>query len=312
MPSATLITSDSGFRYACIAAGLSFIIIKFIASYNWILGDMKVLAKGFDRVAVQEHWDSAYGLVFKYKGYFNADRIHTTDVRALNCFLTHSEDFSKWDQSCRNLARALGNSLLVINGVDHRRQATAYESIILHDNGLNQMTLDVIGMARFSYDIDALGIHGSRSELNRAFQRPTGSTAGRGFPFIVIAKTYFPILKFIPDQMSNRSLWAQAIMRRVGMQLLAEKKAKLLSDGGAKGSVERKDVVGRDLLTLLIKANMAADVPDNQRLTDEEVLSQIPTFFIAGHDTTSTATTWCLFALAQHPSIEDKLHEELE
>ncbi|KAI0640505.1 cytochrome P450 [Trametes meyenii] len=366
MSSAALATSDSSFRYACIAAGLSFIIIKLIVSYlsylrsplrdlpgpkasvwNWIFGDMKLLAKEFDRVAVQERWDSAYGHVFKYKGYFNADRIHTTDARALNYFLTRSEDFSKSDQSRRNLARALGNGLLVVNGEDHRRQRRIMnpafgpaqireltsifvdKSIILRDkwaamitqsgsaaridvlSGLNQMTLDVIGMAGFSYDIDALGVHGSQSELNRAFQRPAGSTAGHGFPFIVIAKTYFPILKFIPDRMSNRSSRAQAIMRRVGMQLLAEKKAELLSDGGAKGGVERKDVVGRDLLTLLIKANMAADVPDNQRLTDEEVLGQIPTFFVAGHDTTSTATTWCLFALAQHPSIQAKLREEL-
>ncbi|KAI0640363.1 cytochrome P450 [Trametes meyenii] len=295
--------------------------------WNWIFGDMKILAKEFDHIA--------------YKGYFNADRIHTTDAQALNYFLTRSEDFSKLDQSRRNLARTLRNGLLVVNGAfpsnHHRtlrldlpiRELTSIfvdKSIILRDkwattiaqsgsaaridvlSGLNQMMLNVIGMTRFSYGIYALGVHGSQSELNRALQRPASSTAGQGFPFIVIAKTYFPILKFIPDRMSNRSSHVQAIMRRVGMQLLA-KKAELLSDGGAKGGIERRDVVGCDLLTLLIKANMAADVPDNQRLTDEEVLGR--SFFVADHDTTSTATTWYLFALAQHRSIQAKLHEKL-
>lgn len=32
---------------------------------------------------------------------------------------------------------------------------------------------------------------------------------------------------------------------------------------------------------------------------------------MAGHETTSTETMWCLFALAQRPHIQDKLREEL-
>lgn len=34
-------------------------------------------------------------------------------------------------------------------------------------------------------------------------------------------------------------------------------------------------------------------------------------FIIAGHETTSTATTWCLFALTQAPGVQRKLREEL-
>ncbi|PSS34177.1 hypothetical protein PHLCEN_2v1794 [Hermanssonia centrifuga] len=99
-------------------------------------------------------------------------------------------------------------------------------------------------------------------------------------------------------------------MRRIGLQLIAEKKAAILADSrekssAAKDGVERKDVHGRDLLTLLIKANMASDIPESQRLTDDEVLA------LAGHETTSSATTWCLFSLAEHPDIQRKLREEL-
>ncbi len=68
-------------------------------------------------------------------------------------------------------------------------------------------------------------------------------------------------------------------MRRIGLQLIAEKKAAILADSrekssAAKDGVERKDVHGRDLLTLLIKANMASDIPESQRLTDDEVLAR--------------------------------------
>ena len=38
--------------------------------------------------------------------------------------------------------------------------------------------------------------------------------------------------------------------------------------------MEKQTFEGRDLLSLLIKANMAADVPDSARMTDEEILAR--------------------------------------
>ena len=37
----------------------------------------------------------------------------------------------------------------------------------------------------------------------------------------------------------------------------------------------------------------------------------MPTFLIAGHETTSTSTTWCLFALCKDRSIQTALRAEL-
>lgn len=37
----------------------------------------------------------------------------------------------------------------------------------------------------------------------------------------------------------------------------------------------------------------------------------MPTFLVAGHDTTSVGTTWALYALTQHKSVQNKLREEL-
>jgi cytochrome P450 len=46
-------------------------------------------------------------------------------------------------------------------------------------------------------------------------------------------------------------------------------------------------------------------------MTDDDVLAQVPTFLVAGHETTSTATTWALFALTQCPEAQVKLRNEL-
>ncbi|EKM59825.1 uncharacterized protein PHACADRAFT_250552 [Phanerochaete carnosa HHB-10118-sp] len=56
---------------------------------------------------------------------------------------------------------------------------------------------------------------------------------------------------------------------------------------------------------------MATDIPEDQRLTDDEVLAQVPTFIVAGHETTSTATTWALFSLSQQLDMQRKLRAEL-
>ena len=74
------------------------------------------------------------------------------------------------------------------------------------------------------------------------------------------------------------------------------------------GAIERQDVGGHDLLSLLIKANIAADMPESMRMSDSEILSrehiasfpnlvfrfgvmimtyilEVPTFLLAGHET---------------------------
>ena len=64
-------------------------------------------------------------------------------------------------------------------------------------------------------------------------------------------------------------------MKRIGKQLIAEKKAAIMTESREKGrGVEKKDVSGRDLLTVLIKANMATDIHESQKLTDDEVLAR--------------------------------------
>ena len=68
---------------------------------------------------------------------------------------------------------------------------------------------------------------------------------------------------------------AKAVSGRIGMQLIQEKKRALKAHADAeKRGVKRDDLQGRDLISLLIKANMATDIPESQRLSDEYVLAR--------------------------------------
>jgi len=70
-------------------------------------------------------------------------------------------------------------------------------------------------------------------------------------------------------------------MARIGSQLLRDSKASIEASTEKGGSVEKSSWQAHDLLSLLVRANMATDLPDSQRLTDADVLSRMYLIFPA-------------------------------
>lgn len=56
---------------------------------------------------------------------------------------------------------------------------------------------------------------------------------------------------------------------------------------------------------------MADDLPQDQRVSDEDILNNINTFLFAGSDTSSLTLTWTLLLLAENPAFQDRLRSEL-
>ncbi|KAI0701860.1 cytochrome P450 [Cytidiella melzeri] len=305
-------------------------------------GQVQVIFKNDNSVS-QEQWVDQYGPTIAYQGLLGVNHLWTMDTRALNHVLTHYYTYQRPEQGRYHLSRVVGPGVLVTEQDQHRNQRRALnpafgpaqvrelteifveKSQLLRDrwlaeitnsstdvahvdalSWLSKATLDIIGLAGFNYTFDAL--RGEKNELNDAFN--TVLSAQSKPPVLTILQGYMPFLRVFKTRRDRLSAEAQMTLRRIGLQLIAEKKASILAATG-QNNIEKKDVLGRDLLTLLIKANMASDVPENQRLTDDEVLAQVPTFIVAGHETTSTATMWTLFSLTQHPDVQRKLRNEL-
>lgn len=76
-------------------------------------------------------------------------------------------------------------------------------------------------------------------------------------------------------------------MRRIGLQLVREKQQAVLDEKASHGGTALEKGKDKDLLSLLIKANMDTDLPPEQQLTVEQILNQIPTFLVAGEHLTS-------------------------
>ncbi|KAG8743097.1 hypothetical protein FRC10_000397 [Ceratobasidium sp. 414] len=168
---------------------------------------------------------------------------------------------------------------------------------------IGHATLDIIGVAGFDYHFNSLD-NDDKDELSAAFRK--GFQSGQSISAFTILQRFVPILQYlIPDERTRAQAEASAIMRRIGLKLIADKRASLAHELKTGSTAQ-----GRDLLTLLIKSNMAYE-NEGQRMTDDEVLAQISTFLLAGHETTGTSTTWALYALARHPDAQRRLRKEL-
>jgi len=70
---------------------------------------------------------------------------------------------------------------------------------------------------------------------------------------------------------------ARRTMDRIGKQLLSESKAFLKATG------EKADTIDtRDLLSLLLRSNMNTDIPENQRMSDEDVIARMVFSYFQG------------------------------
>ncbi|KAG8928188.1 hypothetical protein FRC02_007264 [Tulasnella sp. 418] len=295
---------------------------------------------------VHEEWAAKYGPTFTYRGFLSARRFFTMDPRAVNHVLTHSIDYPKPEALRTNLSQFFGKGLLFAEGEDHRRQRRIMnptfgplqikplipiffnKSHELRDIWLSQVadsnggiidifpwvtkaTLDIIGLAGFDYNFDSLA-NGEKNELVKAFNTLFGTAENPSIWGFLQAR--IPVVRLIPTKRTRDIAAAREVLNRVGTKLINDKRAAVLAEmSHSSGEIERKNIAGKDLLSVLIKSNMATDVKASSRMDDVEVLAQISTMLIAGHETTSTSVVWLLheLALEKNHHIQEKLREEL-
>ncbi|KAH0835841.1 cytochrome P450 [Lanmaoa asiatica] len=307
---------------------------------SWIYGNQLDIYKA-ECFVVYEEWVKQYGSTLTFKGFFCSNRLFTMDTRAVNHIFTYSNDYQKTFLLRHGLGQFLGKGGLFLHvvfnpgfGPAQIRELTGvflekavrlrdiWSSEIAKDPAgtttgvrlnvmpwFSRVTLDIIGLAGFNYNFDSLNVNEKPNELSEAFQ--TMDKAGKTLGILPALQAWFPPFRLIPSDRTRSVKVAQNTTRRIGEELLSDAKAVARANATEKGDIEKNSLRGRDLLSLLVKANIATDIPESQRLSDEDVLAQVPTFLSAGHETTGMATTWALHAMTTAPEIQTKLREEL-
>ncbi|PBK83174.1 cytochrome P450 monooxygenase [Armillaria gallica] len=301
-----------------------------------ILGNLReVLASRSNTGAVHERWLQQYGPTLSYRGTFATRCLLTTDTKAIAHVLFNAYDYPKPDVARKVLGEVTGEGLLTVEGSKHKQQrkimnpAFSHASIgefhevfldkaiqlqqiwtteCLKSSGraridtvpwLTRLTLDVIARTGFNHKIDSLNINDTQNEVHQTLVELL-RVSNESRPMRILCAR-FPVLRWIPNQYKARLQATQDTLARLGRQLLAEAKVA--------GDAEKGD--NKDLFSLLVRANASPDVPIDQRMNEADVLTQVPTFLLAGHETTSTAVTWTIYYLCRYLNVQTKLRQEL-
>ncbi|KAI8610339.1 cytochrome P450 [Chytriomyces sp. MP71] len=281
-----------------------------------------------------------FGPIVRFHSTFNVPRVIVASPSGIRHVLgTHAHLFTKDSKFVNTLSGILGVGLLTSNGAVHKRQRAILQPVfkvttvnkllpiftecahktreawlqrISNENQpattldvsaeLSKTTLDAIGLAGFGYSFNSIAEGESASPLFASFRTMLGLFS----PWTFLKYYYLPFLKYVVPaerEFYNRHMEGRRVLQQTCSRIVEEKKADVIA-GLDTGSVSS------DLLRVLVEANLAAD--ENERLSNKELMAQVNTFLLAGHETTSHALTWALDHLATRPDLQHKLRTEIK
>ncbi|KAH0589212.1 hypothetical protein H2248_004975 [Termitomyces sp. 'cryptogamus'] len=162
--------------------------------------------------------------------------------------------------------------------------------------------MDSIGEAAFDYQFGALSQ--SDNQFMKAYFGLMSDTLGSPPKSSIFMQTILPVwvLQLMSKVSRRRSLvharHTAKLANEVARALVKSKTGALLQGRNNK-----------DILSLLVKANASED--EATKLTEEEMLAQMRTILLAGHETSATSLCWVLLELARHPELQDRLRAEI-
>ncbi|KAI8370151.1 cytochrome P450 [Choanephora cucurbitarum] len=161
---------------------------------------------------------------------------------------------------------------------------------------LKNFTLDALGLAAFDFDFKAL--LGDPDGWTKTYDTIMKSLFN---PWVFLFSNIDFILQaIIPSRRQSTAAVIKFNKMLIGM---AERRRQEIQRGEKKSVPDSE----KDLLTLLIEA----DLEEGNTATNDELRENIALFFLAGHDTTGNALSFCLYNLAKNKHVQDKLREEI-
>ncbi|KZV64465.1 cytochrome P450 [Peniophora sp. CONT] len=292
---------------------------------------------------VEFPWLNEFGGAWKLYGPLGEERLALADPKALQYVLqTSGYRFPKSPDTRASVRMILGEGIAWVHGDQHQRHrkimnpafsvpqlksfmplflrhanklvqkwkdqeispATGNDPVINIHPWLSRTTLDVIGEAGFGYQFGALDDTKSQHELSGVYDNlfvdSTLYPHRWDIVFRAIWKYFSPsvlyFLRYLPSREYQRFRSYQDFMRVFGRKLISQ--AQVDTKGTAK-----------DVMSVLMRANEAEEAA--LKLSEGEVIDQISTILLAGHDTTANSLTWWLYELARHPEWQERVRDEI-
>ncbi|KII84091.1 hypothetical protein PLICRDRAFT_179772 [Plicaturopsis crispa FD-325 SS-3] len=311
---------------------------KSIASWIW---GHELLAHVHEPNHMYTTWVKAYGSAVRIKAaLFHPDILLVTDHAAVHHVLGDVKDYIKSPGVVPHVASMLGKGLPWAEGAEHRFQRRILSPAFTPDSvkGMadaifecaeniehrltgqvphgpdgtvvdmteycSSVTLDVIGRVGFGHDFGASAgpvLSPSATDARAIFDAWKGHIQ-QSFTFLAFLGPL--ILRAFP-KITSTYLFMPAQGKS---KLLVKKLARRFVDAAEQGADVEK---GKDILSILLRAGKDGQGKDAEKLTDEQILDNINTFTIVGHDTTASVLDFTFLELARHPEMQRKLREEI-
>lgn len=231
------------------------------------------------------------------------DHFHTVLVEKADQF----HKAGSYKDTKRGLARILGNGLVTSDGDYWRRQRKLIQPAF-HARRIEAYAEEMVRLTQHMLqgwqDHKTVEINDAMMRLTLAIVAKTilDTDINADAEKIAEAVTVFQHLAFgvdifplwLPTPSHVKQWQAEKAMNDVVAALITQRR-KSAEDRG-------------DLLSMLLNSVDEA----SQGMTDQQIRDEIVTLFLAGHETTANALSWTWYLLAQHPEVEQKLHEELD
>ncbi len=178
---------------------------------------------------------------------------------------------------------------MMLQPLFHRRVITQFAEVIAAANDVLLERWD--GFARSGQPVNLTDEMSEltlqivlRSIFGRDLERMSAELGGN--PFEVVSKEQARNLQFAYKFRSLTRLVAELIARR-----------------------RASDEEHFDYVAMLMNAR---DKDSGEAMSERELIDEVLTLVVAGHETTASGLNWTWYLLAQHPAVEAKLHAELD
>ncbi|GJJ11625.1 hypothetical protein Clacol_005861 [Clathrus columnatus] len=310
---------------------------------SYLAGNFKELARSPEITDAHLGWSAKYGTAFKIYGEMGVKMLFISDPKALHYVLdTSGYNFPKPLSERVGFTIMLGPGIIsaegqvnspkilnpafsfgalreflplfrqkaskLVNKLKEQVDSTTANSNVDLVPWLSRTTLDIIGVASADYDFEALdGVQNNKLARVIIYDNLVAdalyqmSDINIAMPYILskIPSFFISILTRLPLRTLSKFQNYVKVATSVAQEVVD--KQTQLHLHGKEGS--------KDLMSLLVHANLSED--PKTKVGKNEVLAQLTTFFLAGHETTASSLMWASYELSKHPEWQTKLREEI-
>lgn len=182
----------------------------------------------------------------------------------------------------------------MVGMIENHIKGNSGKNVITVGDWASRATLDIIGVAGMDQDFHSLRDPSNKlnEQYRRALKEP--STLMKLVTLLGLFVVDLRLVLKLPLKRNIEIKAASDYIRTVARQIICQKREKMEKQKDTNNDV--------DIISVALRSG---------GFSEENLVDQMMTFLAAGHETTSSAFQWAIYALCKHPEMQTRLREEI-